>query len=298
MRLGDIMKKIKGILRWGLKDLSKAIIGSFLFCFAINFFVVPNHLYTGGILGLSQIIRSVIVDVFKIKSSFDFSGILYYVINIPLFLVAYKSIGKTFFFRTLFAVTIQAIMLSVLPSKLLVDNILTSVIVGGLLGGIGIGLILSSGASSGGTDIVGLALAKKDNHFSVGKLGLFINFFIYGIAGLRYGIEIMIYSILYSAVDSLMVDKMHEQNICSTAFIFCKENPKEINDFIKNELNRDFTYWHAKGGYDDSKVYIIYTALTKYELIKLERNMKRFNVHTFMIKSEGIGIRGEFEKKF
>ena len=110
--------------------------------------------------------------------------------------------------------------------------------------------------------------------------------------------DIMIYSIIYSAVDSLMVDKMHEQNICSTAFIFCKENPKVINDFIKNELKRDFTYWYAKGGYDDTRTYIIYTVLTKYELIKLERNMKKFNIQTFMVKSEGINVKGEFEKQF
>ena len=212
--------------------------------------------------------------------------------------MAYKSIGKTFFFRTLFAVSIQAIMLSLLPSKLLVDDILTNVVVGGLLGGAGVGIILSSGASTGGTDIIGLALSKKNNNFSVGKLGLLINLIIYGIAGIRYGLEVMIYSIIYSAVDNLMVDKMHEQNICSTAFIFCKKNPKPIDDFIKNELNRDFTYWYAKGGYDDSRTYIIYTALTKYELIKLERNLKKFNIQTFIVKSEGIGIKGEFEKQF
>ena len=189
-------------------------------------------------------------------------------------------------------------MLSFLPNRLLVDDVLTNVVVGGLLGGSGVGIILSSGASTGGTDIIGLSLAKKDNHFSVGKLGLFINVFIYLIAGMRYGIEIMIYSIIYSAVDNLMIDKMHEQNICSTAFIFCKENPKQINDFIKYDLKRDFTYWYAKGGYDDSRTYIIYTALTKYELIKLERNMKKFHIQTFMIKSEGIGIKGEFKKEF
>ena len=292
------MKKIKETFNWSLLDLGKAILGSLLFCLAINFFVVPNHLYTGGILGLSQLIRSIAIDIFKLKTSFDFSGIIYYVINIPLFLVAYKSIGKTFLFRTIFAVTIQAIMLSLIPSVKLVDDILTNVLVGGILGGIGVGMILSSGASTGGTDIVGLALAKKNNNLSVGKHGIIINLLIYFIAGARYGIEIMIYSIVYSAVDNLMVDKMHEQNICSTAFIFSKENPKQINDYIKNELKRDFTYWHAQGGYDDSRTYIIYTALTKYELIKLERNMSKFNIRTFMIKSEGIGIKGEFNKEF
>ncbi len=292
------MKKIIEVFKWDLKDLSKALLGSLIFCVAINFFVVPNNLYTGGVLGLSQLIRSISNDIFSINTNFDYSGIIYYVINVPLFILSYKNLGKQFFFRTLFAVSIQALLLSLLPTKLLIDDTLTNVIVGGILGGVGVGMILSSGASTGGTDIIGLTLAKKNNHFSVGKLGLIINLFIYVIAGVRYGLPIMIYSIVYSAVDSLMVDKMHEQNICSTAFIFCKENPKQINDYIKNVLNRDFTYWHAKGGYDDSRTYIIYTALTKYELIKLERQMKNFNIQTFMIQSEGIGIKGEFEKQF
>ena len=188
-------------------DFTKAILGSFIFCFAINFFVVPNHLYTGGILGISQIIRSFIIDVFKIDISFDFSGIIYYLINVPLFIVAYKSIGKTFFFRTLFAVSIQSIMLSLIPCHLLIDDVLANVVIGGLLSGIGVGMILSSGASTGGTDIVGLAFAKKDNHFSVGKLGLVVNIFIYMVAGLRYGISIMIYSIISSAVVSAVTSK-------------------------------------------------------------------------------------------
>lgn len=292
------MKKLKELFKWDFKDLFKVVFGSFLMCFSINMFVVPNHLYTGGVLGLSQLIRSFAVDTFKLNVSFDFSGIIYYLINIPLFVVAYRRVSKTFFFRTLFSVTIQAVMLSLFPSKLIVNDILTNVLVGGLFVGTGVGMILSSGASTGGTDIVGVALAKKDNRFSVGKIGLLINIFIYAIAGIRYGIEIMIYSIMYSSVDNMMVDKLHEQNICSTAFIFCKENPKPINDFIKNELHRDFTYWDAKGGFDDSKTYIIYAVLTKYELIKLERAMKKVNIHTFMIKSEGIGIEGEFKKQF
>ena len=292
------MKKLKNIFNWSFEDFFKAIIGSLLFCVAINFFVVPNNLYTGGVLGLSQLIRSIVNDIFKIKTSFDYSSVIYYLINIPLFIIAYKNLGKRFFFRTLFSVSLQAILLSVIPNKLIVHDVLTNVIVGGILGGIGVGLILSSGASTGGTDIIGLSLAKKNNHFSVGKLGLAINLFIYIIAGVRYGLPIMIYSIIYSAVDNLMIDKMHTQNICSTAFIFCKENPKELNDYIKNVLNRDFTYWDAKGGYDDSRTYIIYTVLTKYELIKLERNMKNFNIETFMIKSEGIGVKGQFKKEF
>ena len=292
------MKKIKELLNWKLEDIIKMIIGTLMFCTAINVFVVPNNLYTGGVLGISQLIRSVITSIFKIEIDFDISGLIYYIINIPLFIVAYKNLSKPFFYRTLLVITIQTILLSIIPTQSIVKDTLTNILVGGLLGGAGLGIILSCGASTGGSDIIGLIIAKKNNELSVGKLGLIINLFVYSITGLLYGLETMIYSVIYSFIDNLTIDKMHEQNICSTAFIFCKTNPKEINDYIKNELGRDFTYWDAKGGYDDSRTYIIYTALTKYELIKLERKIKESDFNAFMIKSEGIGIKGEFEKKF
>lgn len=292
------MKKIKELLNWDFKDVVKLFIGTLMFCLSINIFVVPNGLYSGGVLGLSQLIRSIVIDVFNLNISFDFSGILYYLINIPLFVLAYKNLSKQFLFRTVLVITVQTLMLSVIPTSAIVNDTLTNVLVGGLLGGAGLGIILSCGASTGGSDIIGLVMAKKNNELSVGKLGLILNVFIFSITGIIYGLETMIYSIAYSFVDSLTLDKMHEQNICSTAFIFCKKNPKEINNFIKNDLGRDFTYWDAKGGYDDSRTYIIYTALTKYELIKLERKIKECDFNAFMVKSDGIGIKGEFEKKF
>ena len=292
------MKSLIKVLNWNKKDIIKTLIGSIMFCIAINIFIVPNNLYTGGVLGIAQLIRSIILDVFKVNISFDFSGILYYIINIPLFFLAYKHLSKTFFFRTMVVISVQTIMLSLIPTTSVINDTLTNVLVGGLLGGTGLGIVLSCGASTGGSDIIGLVLAKKNNELSVGKIGLVLNVFIYTITGLIYGLQTMIYSIIYSFVDSLTIDKMHDQNICSTAFIFCKKNPKDINNYIKNELNRDFTYWDAKGGYDDSRTYIIYTALTKYELIKLERKIKECDFNAFMVKSEGVGIKGEFEKKF
>ena len=292
------MKNIIGLFNWKIEDVIKVIIGSIIFAYAINVFIVPNNLYTGGVLGIAQLIRSIIIDVLKFNITYDFSGILYYIINVPLFFIAYKYISKQFFIRTVFAVSLQSLLLSVIPTEPLLNDMIVNILVGGILGGAGIGIVLSSGASTGGSDIIGLAIAKIHNDFSVGKLGMILNGIIYVIAGIMYGVEIMIYSIIYSVCESLMIDKMHEQNICSTAFIFCKKNPKKINNFIKEDLGRDFTYWDAKGGYDDSRTYIIYTALTKYELLRLERYMKTYDDHAFMVKSEGVGIKGEFEKKF
>ena len=292
------MKKIISLFNWKLEDVVKVLFGSLLFCYSVNVFIVPNNLYTGGVLGIAQLIRSVFIDVLKFNITYDFSGILYYLINVPLFFIAYKYISKTFVARTIFAVTVQSLLLSIIPTNPLLDDMIVNILVGGILGGAGIGIVLSSGGSTGGSDIIGLAIAKKHNDFSVGKLGIILNVVIYSITGIMYGVEIMIYSIIYCVFESITIDRMHDQNICSTAFIFCKKNPKKINEFIKKDLNRDFTYWDAKGGYDDSRTYIIYTALTKYELLRLERYMKTYDDHAFMVKSEGVGIKGEFEKKF
>ena len=71
-----IMKRIKELLNWTIKDVIKMLIGTLMFCIAINVFVVPNDLYTGGILGLSQLIRSIVIDLLKLNITFDFSGLI------------------------------------------------------------------------------------------------------------------------------------------------------------------------------------------------------------------------------
>ena len=296
------MEKIKNIFndvfKWNMEQMIKAIVGTFLFCFALNIFIVPMGLYNGGVLGLSQLIRTILIDVFNFNFSFDFAGILNFFINIPLFILAYRTISKTFFARTLFCVSIQTVFLTIIPaiSVPLINDMLTSVLIGGIIAGIGGGMTLSAGASGGGTDIIGIAITKKNRKFSVGKLDLSINIIIYAICGIMYGLATMIYSIIYSVFYSIMIDNTHEQNICSTAIIFTKKEPTKIIEFAGNELNRGSTTWEAKGGYKNTKTYITYVVLSKYELQRLERNLVALDENAFMVKTNGVGIDGNFEK--
>lgn len=292
------MKKINDIFKWNIRQFLKSIIGIFLFCFSLNVFIVPMGLYNGGVLGFSQLIRTVLIDVFDLNFSFDIAGILNYMINIPLFVLAYKTVSKTFFARTLFCVSIQTLFLTVIPtvSTPIITDLLTSVLIGGIIAGLGGGMTLSAGASGGGTDIIGIAITKRNRKFSVGKLDLSINLVIYAICGIMYGISTMIYSVIYSVFYSLMIDNTHEQNICSTAIIFTKKYPKKIIDFAGDEINRGSTTWEAKGGYDNSTTYITYVVLSKYELQLLERNLVDLDKNAFMVKTNGVGIDGNFEK--
>lgn len=296
------MKKIDIFLnktfKWNLKDLIKAITGALIYALAINLFIVPNSLYNGGILGLSQLIRTLIIETFNLELSFDIAGIINFMFNIPLLFIAFKMISKTFFGRTVVCVCFTTLFLTIIPipEKALINDLLTNVLIGGILCGLGSGKLLSSHGSGGGTDIIGIALSMKNRNLSVGKIGGTINMFIYAICGLLYGIPTMIYSIIYAVIGSLVVDNTHEQNIVSYVMIFTKQVPEVIADYIKNELNRDATIWEGTGAYDKTKTYICYSALSKYEVQRLERNLKYLDKNAFMIKNEGIGVDGNFEK--
>ena len=302
IKINSIVEKNKfdifKLFNWGWFKFSKCIIGIFIASLAINLFIVPNHLYTGGILGLSQLIRTMINSVFNINFNFDISSVIYYMINIPLFLIAYRKISKTFFVRTLFAVTINSLFLMIIPipSAPLINDLLANVLIGGILEGIGIGMALSTGGSTGGTDIIGIILGKKNNKLTVGNIALVFNIIVYSVCGLKYGIETMIYSIICAIFETIMIDKNHMQNICSEAFIFTKENPEKMIEFINAELKRGATYWEAVGGYTHTKTYIVYTVLSKYERMRLGRHMKDFDEKAFMVGDDGVEIKGLFDK--
>lgn len=294
----NIDKFLHKTFRWNLKDLIKAITGALIYALAINLFIVPNSLYNGGILGISQLLRTVIIETFNLELTFDFAGIINFLINVPLLFVAYKMISKTFFGRTVICVIFTTIFLTIIPipEKALIDDLLTNVLIGGILCGLGSGKLLSSHGSGGGTDIIGIALSMKNRNLSVGKIGGTINLFIYAICGILYGIPTMIYSIIYAVIGSLIVDNTHEQNIISYVMIFTKKYPEVITDYIQNELNRDATIWEGTGAHNKTKTYICYSALSKYEVQKLERNIKLLDKDAFMIKNEGVGVDGNFQK--
>lgn len=163
------------------------VVGSFIFALGINLFVVPMQLYSSGVLGIAQIIRTIIEQVIG-KSTIDISGIINFLINIPLFMLAYRTISKRFFVRTLLSVISQTVFLTfiMIPTTPLVDDILTNCIIGGIVTGFGIGLTLRCSGSGGGLDILGVYFTKKLPHFSVGKLSLGINLIIYMICAFLF----------------------------------------------------------------------------------------------------------------
>lgn len=288
---------IKSKRFWGRN--AAAVVGMLIFSVGINFFIVPADLYNGGVMGISQIIRTILVRYFHIfAGSTDIAGIINLILNMPLFILAYVSIGKNFFVRTIVCVVSQTVFLSILPipPTPIVEDPLTASIIGGIIGGVGIGTALRFGGSSGGMDIVGMFFTKKFKGFSVGKVSLAVNLLVYGVCAVLFGIETAIFSIIYSAVSMLMTDKTHTQNINTEVLIFTKEKPEQILDYIVREFKRDATWWEAKGGYTESKTYMVITVLSKYEYAHLRRELKTIDEHAFVVAKDGMSIEGRYEK--
>lgn len=276
-----------------------AVAGMLVFSAGINFFIVPAHLYNGGVMGISQVIRTLLVEKLSLfGGTTDIAGMINLLLNIPLFILAYMSIGKKFFTRTVICVVSQTFFLSVLPipQTPIVADTLTASIIGGIMGGAGIGIALQSGGSSGGMDIIGMYFTKRYKNFSVGKVSLAVNALVYGVCAIMFGLPTAIYSIIYSAASTLMTDKAHTQNINTEVLIFTKQEPEKIVDYIVKEFRRDATWWEAKGGYTESRTYMVITVLSKYECVHLRRELKLIDEHAFVVEQDGIGIVGRYEK--
>ena len=155
--------------RW--TRLVLAVVGSLIYAFGINYFITPAGLYTGGFLGVGQIIRTLLVQVLQLDlGGFDIAGLIYFVLNIPVYILAFRSISRQFALRSLLCTVCNTVFLTVLtpPAQPILYDVLAASILGGIISGAGIGLMLYDGGSSGGTDILGMYLMKKRPGFSVG----------------------------------------------------------------------------------------------------------------------------------
>ena len=282
-----------------VKRYITVILSALAFSFSVNVFIVPMGLYNGGVLGIAQILRTVIERAAggPVAGGTDIAGILNFAINVPLFILAFRTISKNFFGKTVVFVVSQTIFMTILkaPSEPVRDDMLTSCIIGGLLGGVSLGFTLRSSGCSGGLDVIGVYLLKKFEGFSVGRVSLVINIFIYGICAILFNLQTAIYSIIYSAVYMLAVDKTHFQNINVTCIIISKE--KEVREMIMSKLSRGVTCWKGFGAYTGSDTDVMVTVVNKYEEPVVKQIVKETDPGAFVIFFEGTYVSGHFEKR-
>ena len=277
-----------------------AVLGELLMALALNLFIVPQGLYTGGLMGVCQLLRTLAQTWLGLDfGTHDIAGILYYIANIPILLAAYKTLGRGFVVKTLVCTTAYSLFYSAIPVPAvpIVADQLTSCLLGGILAGVGSGLVLTCGASGGGLDIVGLCLSKRGSNFTVGKFSISFNAVLYTVCLFLFSAEVAIYSVIYTFFASMVVDRVHQQNVSVQALIFTKADEKELSRYIIDTLHRSVTYWEGTGAYTGDGMHVLCTCVSKYEIEELVRAVHALDPHAFITTQVGTRIYGNFQRK-
>ena len=250
--------------RW--MRLVAAVFGELIAAVAQKLFIVPMNMYTGGLMGMCQLARTLMQTTLGVNfGTDDIAGILYFILNIPILLLAYKTLGRSFVVKTLICTLSYSFFYSAvpIPAQPIVEDYLTSCLLGGILVGIGSGIVLTCGGSGGGLDIVGLCLNKRGSSFTVGKFSLTFNFFLYAVCLVLFTPEVAIYSVIYNFFSSMVLDRVHQQNVSIQALIFTREDEKALSKFIIEKLGRGVTYWNCVGGYSGAGMHILCVSVSK-----------------------------------
>ncbi len=274
--------------------------GEFICAAALNLFTVPLGLYSGGIMGFCQLIRSLLQMFLHLDfGTFDIAGVLFFLFNVPILLYAYKILGRDFVLKTLICTASYSFFYSIIPvaSTPIVEDYLTSCLLAGILVGIGSGIVLTCGGSSGGLDIVGLCLSKRGSSFTVGKFSLSFNAVLYAICLILFSPAVAIYSIIYNFMTCMMLDRSHQQNVNVQALIFTREADDKMEQYIMETLKRGVTYWEGTGAYTKEGVRVLSVCLSKYEIEQLLHTVHTIDPHAFITVQEGVRVYGNFQRK-
>ena len=251
-------------------------------------------------MGLCQLLRSLILMVLGIDSlPFELAGVLLYAFNVPLLILAYRSMGKVFFRNTLICSTAYAVFASIVPvpPAPIVEDMLTGCLLGGVISGVGSGLALTSGCCGGGLDLLGLYLAKKGAKVTIGRFNLAFNAVLFITCGVLFDLTTLIYSVLNTIFNAMAIDRAHRQSVTVQVLIFTKEDRPELGRFIMDNLHRGITRWEGKGVYTGEATHILCVCMNKYEIDDLREALTQIDPKAFFIVQEGVHVSRNFERR-
>ena len=286
------MRSLKKLIKTGVKinfaDVSVITVGSLLTALGINLFLAPNKIAAGGVSGIAIILHYLT----KVPI-----GATMLTINVILFIMAFLILGRSFGLKSIYATVILSVFVDglaqIIPNSWAVQDLLLAVLFGDFLTGIGIAMVLSRDASTGGTDIIAMILTKFTG-IDVGKTLLFVDFLVTLFAAISFGKIIGMYSLLAVIVNTTTIDYVLEGISTSFKVIVITMKGKKIAERTIKELNRGVTILEATGAYTGEKRDMLWIILKRpREMIKLRNIVKEEDPTAFMTVSHVREVLGK-----
>ncbi len=282
--------KKKKILEHKIVKIGKKILaitlGAALASIGLEIFLIPNNIIDGGIVGISimaSYLSGIPLAAFLIA------------LNLPFLYWGYRQIGKTFAFSTLYGVLCLSVGVTILhPIHEVTDDYILAALFGGVILGTGVGLIIRNGGSLDGTEIIAIIFDHRTS-FTVGEIVMFFNLFILSSAGIIFGWDNAMYSLLAYFIAYRMIDVTIDGLNETKGVLIVSERYIDISDAIKARLGRDYTI--MKSNDDKVYTYTIFVVVTRLEIAKLKLIVNGFDKNAMVIISS-IEIDGRrFRKK-
>lgn len=267
--------------------LLKITLGSAVFALGFDLFLEPNALNSGGISGVAQIL----VQVLGIGSV----GVVTALINMPLFAIGGMKIGKRFFWGSLVGTVslTGALELFTLLPKPAADPLLAA-LYGGVLCGMGLGLVFSAGASTGGSDIIVRLLKRKMQHVPIGTINICFDLTVAALTGLAFGdISKALYSGVAIFVTGQVIDAVVYRFDYSKAVMIVSREHEKIAKVIIEDLDRGATYLHGEGTYSKKPQKVVFTVVKKQQVSELKRLVMEIDPDAFVVVQEAHQVLGE-----
>ncbi|CQR70924.1 hypothetical protein SOV_44360 [Sporomusa ovata DSM 2662] len=260
-------------------------IGCLLNGLAINAFLVPHHLLSGGVSGLAII--------FYFLFGFPI-GVQILLMNIPLLYAGYRLLGREYTIGTIYGTIFfsLAVDATVFVSQFnLIDDPIISAVTGGVLAGVGSGLIFRMNGSGGGLDIVA-AIVKKYYSLNFGVVGFAINCLIMGVAATLFGLKLAMLTLISMFISANLTDKVVEGfNRKKTIFIV-SYNTDAIIDVILKEVGRGVTILHGQGAFTRQTKQVLFVVVTLTQIAKIKQLVDEVDPHAFMIVQDAAEVMG------
>jgi len=274
-----------------IKDFILIVAGIFSASFGFKGFLLTNHFIDGGATGISLLI-SALTDI-----------PLYYLIigvNIPFIILAYNILGKQFAIKTALAIAGLSLCLAIVHFPDVTQDNLLVAIFGGFFLGAGIGLSVRGGAVIDGTEVLAIYLSRKFGT-SIGDIIVVINIIIFSVAAYFLGVGVALYSMITYLAASKTLDFIVEGIEEYIGVTIVSSRSEDIRLMIINKLERGVTVYSGKRGYgkrgEISEVDIIYTVITRPELMKLNAEIEEIEPNAFIVMNSVKNIKGGIVKK-
>jgi uncharacterized membrane-anchored protein YitT (DUF2179 family) len=271
------------------------VLGAAISAFGYSLFLIPNKIIPGGLFGIT----TTLYYLFGLPP-----GTMAILMNIPLILLGIKILGPRFGVKTVLGMSLVSILTDFFTflggNRALSHDMITSTLVGSFLVGFGVSLIFKAKATTGGTDIIGQILSKKQ-HIPVGKTMLFLNVFIIGFGGValwykKENIDLFslyVYAFMGTYVANKVIDVALEGLSYYKSLFIISEQYEEIKDFITTTLHRGGTRVPGHGLYNDEKRQIIFTTLNRRETSIIKSAIKKIDPKAFVVVFQTSEILGQ-----